>query len=355
MLLVIPATGYYIYNDYNKILADRAQQQSIMRNVDATILKALPPSSTIRKSIVNPNDQTKLKLTLYQYQTCPFCCKLRAFLDYHGFSYDIVEVNSITRRQTKWTDYKKVPFLLCEISDPDSDETTVYQLKDSSVIISILASIVRNPDDSLAEIVDSNPGQIDEEGKLCYANKFFVMYGNIHDHFGKDAQKEVVWERKWRKWVDATFVHMLSPNVYRTPTESLNAFKWFSEVGDWERLFPAWERLLVVYAGAAVMYFIGRRLKKRHHLEEDVRQSLYNEANKWTTEIRKRKQGPFMGGETPNLGDLSMYGVLTAIEGCEAFQDMMQNTKISPWFHLMQKQVKGKAGEALLVKRGEVE
>lgn len=51
MLLVIPAAGYYIYNDYNKILADRAQQQSIMRNVDATILKALPPSSTIRKSV----------------------------------------------------------------------------------------------------------------------------------------------------------------------------------------------------------------------------------------------------------------------------------------------------------------
>lgn len=33
-----------------------------------------------------------VKLTLYQYVTCPFCCKVRAFLDYKGINYDIVEV-----------------------------------------------------------------------------------------------------------------------------------------------------------------------------------------------------------------------------------------------------------------------
>lgn len=37
-------------------------------------------------------------------------------------------------------------------------------------------------------------------------------------------------ERKWRKWVDDVFVHVLSPNVYRTPTEAFQAFTWFSEV-----------------------------------------------------------------------------------------------------------------------------
>ena len=87
----------------------------------------------------------------------------------------------------------------------------VQQLKDSSVIISILASIVRNPDDSLAEIVDSNPGQIDEEGKLCYANKFFVMYGNIHDHFGKDAQKEVL--VLWRIQINSS--RLLSFRIFK--------------------------------------------------------------------------------------------------------------------------------------------
>ncbi len=59
-------------------------------------------------------DNTGLKLTLYQYQTCPFCCKLRAFLDYYGFAYNVVEVNSVSRTQTKWSKYKKVPILVID-------------------------------------------------------------------------------------------------------------------------------------------------------------------------------------------------------------------------------------------------
>ncbi len=38
-------------------------------------------------------------LVLFQYRTCPFCCKVRAFLDFYGINYDIIEVNSVTRKQ----------------------------------------------------------------------------------------------------------------------------------------------------------------------------------------------------------------------------------------------------------------
>lgn len=37
-------------------------------------------------------------------------------------------------------------------------------------------------------------------------------------------------ERKWRKWVDDVYVHVLSPNVYRSPSEAFEAFQWFSKV-----------------------------------------------------------------------------------------------------------------------------
>lgn len=37
-------------------------------------------------------------------------------------------------------------------------------------------------------------------------------------------------ERKWRRWVDEVFVHVLSPNVYRTIDESYRTFRWFSDV-----------------------------------------------------------------------------------------------------------------------------
>ncbi|KAF0286913.1 Prostaglandin E synthase 2 [Amphibalanus amphitrite] len=96
------------------------------------------------------------------------------------------------------------------------------------------------------------------------------------------------------------------------PSEALQAFRWFSETGDWERLFSNWERLLVIYVGAAAMYGIGKILKRRHNLKSDVRESLYEACDTWTRELRHRGT-PFLGGERPNVADVSVYGVLSSI------------------------------------------
>ena len=52
------------------------------------------------------------QLKLYQYRTCPFCCKTRAYLDYYGIKYEVVEVNPLTRKEMKFSEYRKVPFLV---------------------------------------------------------------------------------------------------------------------------------------------------------------------------------------------------------------------------------------------------
>ena len=46
------------------------------------------------------------------------------------------------------------------------------------------------------------------------------------------------------------------------------------------------------------MWIIGKNLKKRHHLKDDVRQSLYDEVNFWLKAV-KAKKAPFMGGDQP--------------------------------------------------------
>jgi microsomal prostaglandin-E synthase 2 len=56
---------------------------------------------------------------------------------------------------------------------------------------------------------------------------------------------------------------MLSPNVYRTFSEALQAFNYFSDVGEWEQNFSDTERKMVIYVGAFVMYFVGKMLKRR--------------------------------------------------------------------------------------------
>lgn len=55
-----------------------------------------------------------------------------------------------------------------------------------------------------------------------------------------------------------------------------------------------------------------------------------------------------MGGKKPNLSDLSVYGVLNSIEGCDAFQDLIKNTKIDKWYFTMKNLVENRNGSNLL-------
>lgn len=69
-------------------------------------------------------------------------------------------------------------------------------------------------------------------------------------------------------------------------------------------------------------------------LKNDVRQSLYDECDTWVKAVEKNG-GKFMGGDKPNLADLAVYGTLSSIEGCMAFKDALENTKINVWFSNM--------------------
>jgi len=66
-------------------------------------------------------------------------------------------------------------------------------------------------------------------------------------------------------------------------------------------------------------------------LKNDVRQSLYDECNEWVKAVEKNGH-KFMGGNKPNLADLAVYGILSSIEGCMAFKDVRENTKIDTWY-----------------------
>nr|CAH7743156.1 unnamed protein product [Callosobruchus chinensis] len=333
---VAVGTGYSI-NYMNKPRGHIINEESAIPSIDE--IPKIPPSRKVHFL----GDRSGLKLTLFQYQTCPFCCKVRAFLDYYGISYDIVEVDPVLRQSIKWSPYRKVPILVAQMEDG-------YQpLNDSSMIISALATYLADSDKNMSEVVKCFPviSYYDESGskKNEIMNKYFVMTTNQRGVTSIDDSKSE--ERKWRKWADSVLVHTLSPNVYRTKEEAFQAFNWFSEVGEWEKNFPSWERNLIIYVGASAMWMIGKRLKKRHQLKDDVRQSLYDECNVWTRAL-KVKGTPFMGGDTPNLADLSVYGVLNSIEGCTAFKDLLDNTKIGEWYFDMKKAVMQHNGAQLI-------
>lgn len=267
-----------------------------------------------------------VKLTLYQYKTCPFCSKVRAFLDYHGLPYEIVEVNPVMRQEIKWSTYRKVPILMVD------DE---LQLNDSSVIISCLKTYLINKDKSVSEILRCYPElkSVNDSGKEVteYSNRYWLMLSEaetLEVYPEKGMQKE---EMKWRQWADDWLVHLISPNVYRTTGEALASFDYIVREGK----FGTYEGFFAKYVGAAAMFFISKRLKSRHNLQDDVRQDLYKAVNSWVAAIGKKRK--FMGGDEPNLADLAVFGVLRVMEGLQAFDDMMANTKVKYWYRRMER------------------
>lgn len=153
----------------------------------AFIIDKLPDVPITRK-IVNPNDKSNLELVLFQYQTCPFCCKVRAFLDSNGLSYSIVEVDAVLRQGLKWSPTKRVPTLLAR-----TKEGKYVQLSESSAIISILATVLQDPSADVGELAKFYPkvSFLGDDGKKKHdvLNKYFLMYeGNVP----KGTTKEIM-------------------------------------------------------------------------------------------------------------------------------------------------------------------
>ncbi|KAJ4831406.1 hypothetical protein Tsubulata_048557 [Turnera subulata] len=217
-------------------------------------------------------------VVLYQYEACPFCNKVKAFLDYYNIPYKVVEVNPINKKEIKWSDYKKVPIL-----NVDGE-----QMVDSSDIINKLVQRI-------------DPG-----------------------YPTSDADEE----SKWRGWVDNHLVHVLSPNIYRSPSEALESFDYITTHGN----FSFMERLVAKYAGAAAMYFVSKKLKKKHSIT-DERAALYDAAETWVDALKGRE---YLGDSKPNLADLAVFGVLRPIRNLKSGQDMVEQTRIGGWYSRME-------------------
>lgn len=323
----------------------------------------------VSRRVIGPTAIPGLRITLLQYQSCPFCCRVRSLLDYYGLSYDVIEVNPVLRTQVKKLDtgYKKVPILIIDPDDRDdpisnrkhNKEEVAFvvdeamQVADSSLIISLIASFFTcNPglQDNLNAISQMYPSVTfasleSNRAEQEVVNKYFLMKG---DQMDREEYKRLIKglseERKWREWADNVLVHTLSPNVYRTLDEAMHTFSVFDRVGEWQEHFATWERLLCQYAGAVVMWQVGKRLTKRHNLKRDVRESLFDATRDWLNHVRTKCKGTkhmFAGGLTPNLADITVFGTFHSIEGTDAFSEILTHPKLGPRFSRWYTAVKG--------------
>lgn len=77
-------------------------------------------------------------ISLYQYETSPYSSSIRAYLDYFGFTYDLIEVDPFLKSEIKAFDkHPHVP--ICVLEDKHTDRH--WFLYDSQNILSALETL----------------------------------------------------------------------------------------------------------------------------------------------------------------------------------------------------------------------
>mmetsp|Transcript_6411 Transcript_6411/g.19392 ORF Transcript_6411/g.19392 Transcript_6411/m.19392 type:complete len:271 (+) Transcript_6411:71-883(+) len=220
------------------------------------------------------------EVELYQYEVCPFCAKAKAAMDFYKVPYSTIEVNPLSKREMKFTDYKKVPLAIM-----DGEKVT-----ESDVIM-----------DKVRSLGEKDPPTAEE--------------------------------LKWREWSNKQLVILLPPNLYRSLPESWASFKYISA----NSKFGQAEAMYVRLAGTLFMWSLKGRMMKKYDLK-DERKDLAARLDTWVQDALNSKAFQ-RGDEKPGLADLSVFGMLRSMTGVPTFEFALGNTGVRDWYERMQKAV----------------
>jgi microsomal prostaglandin-E synthase 2 len=214
---------------------------------------------------------------IYQYKICPYCHRVKAYLDYLKINYESVEVNPITRSEISFSkDHKKVP--IAKIDGQVMVEST-----------NIIKHIT------------------EKHGKSLMPESFF-----------KDSDH-------WLEWSDRKLAIMLYPNITRSFDESWECFGYANDVQQWS----VFQRFLVRTTGPAAMLFTNGKIKKKYGIE-DERKELKEVLNEWVVALDGKK---FINGDEVSLADLMVFGTLRAIRNFQTFREVIATDPIlKAWF-----------------------
>jgi len=213
-------------------------------------------------------------ITLYQFQSCPFCSKVRALLNFINEPFEIVEVSPFGLKELDFTDYKKVPVL-----------------KDGEDVIT-----------ESARIID-------------YVNK----------HYAKFPVDETA--KEWTRWIDDTLVHYITPLVHPNFSTSSKNFKNIVKTGQYSWL----KTRLVRFAGALVMPKVAKKLQAKYNIE-NAEVEFKTAIDHWTKNGLSGKN--FFGGDSADFVDCSIFGVLNSCHKLGVVNIAIDHNKaFSQWYN----------------------
>lgn len=231
----------------------------------------LPVAPRVSRRLLAAAAGAEPGIRLYQYEICPFCCKVKAFMDWQRMPYSTIEVNPLSKAEIKFSEkYKKVPIA---VIDGEA-------VNDSSGIMSKLADQAQDGDVK-AELADT----------------------------------EI---EKWLQWVDTDLAVLLFPNITRNFGESWDAFRYIGEVPS----FGAGTKAANQLVGSLAMWLANGKLKKKYNIT-DERKQLRETLQTWVDAVG---DGPFLRGAKLSVADVAVYGVLSSIRGMPTHKEVLADS-----------------------------
>ena len=217
--------------------------------------------------------------TIYCFETCPFCFKVKALLGSRGIKYSKVEVYPTFKTQLKWSDWEKVPIFV------DIDGT---QVNDSNYIL---------------HYIDSNDS--DSFPKL-----------------GEDPEQD-----RWMDFSNQILGKSIVAVIYTSYRTSVQALDYVTRVDK----FSFGSRLINKWLGGFIMRMVGKSRAKM--FDRQPRENLQYQLDVMSEAIR----GEFFGKDEPNGADYANFGILRSMQGLNGFDIVENHNVVSGWYRRMQK------------------
>jgi microsomal prostaglandin-E synthase 2 len=222
------------------------------------------------------------EVTLYQFELCPYCHKVKAGLDLKGLGYRRVEVNPMNKRE------------LPELPDGAPRKVPVLRLGDRTVFDS--TDILRFLDAQVPERTPFVPSDPELAKKV-----------------------ETI-----EQWVDDELTFSMPTVIYGTWGEAAKAAQVTARTSN----FGLVQNLAVRAGGSLIMHqvakrILGKRNKTDGHawLDENL-----DQIESWLGDA------DYLAGDAPSLADAAVHGALTCITEFPAFQKVRARPRLAAWY-----------------------
>lgn len=274
------------------------------------------------------------KLVLYQYYSCPYCTQIRTYLDYFGFNYKLVEVDSYSKQTlSKFTLAKQLPILVLK----DKETGAQLHLTNATAILSAMESLRNSEYDEYEDILNKYLPTL-------FGNKLHYAVNPFKYHVSNSDINSI----EWRRWINNQAAPAFRLHSISDSKKLFETFDFYSSKSDWAKRYSTWKYYYVYYYNTFWTYMTYENLLKKFDKNMKPEDILNDVIKIWENGLKENK---FMSGlDKPDLADLTMFGNVSSYDGLSYFNPILQqNSKFHTWYiHMQDVMKKGpRAAEAV--------